>query len=57
MATRQGRGIVRGGYGNKKGKKNNGFLMPPHPLTNFEIQEYCMNLQAYQVYEYTRVSK
>ena len=57
MATRQDRGIVRGGYGNKKGKKNNGFLMPPHPLTNFEIQEYCMNIQAYQVYEYTRVSK
>ena len=20
-----------------------GFLMPPHPLTNFEIQKYCQN--------------
>ena len=20
-----------------------GFLMPPHPLTNFEIQKYCEN--------------
>ena len=20
-----------------------GFLMPPHPLTNFEIQRYCQN--------------
>ena len=24
-------GVLRAGYGNKK----NGFLMPPHPLTNF----------------------
>ena len=37
MATRQGRRIVRGGYGNKKGKKRKGFLMLPYPLTNFEI--------------------
>ena len=37
MATRQGRRIVRGGYGNKKGKKKKGFLMLPYPLTNFEI--------------------
>ena len=28
-----GKGIVRAGYGNKKMV----FLMPPHPLTNFEI--------------------
>ena len=31
-----GKGIVRAGYGN-------GFLMPPHPLTNFEIQKYYQN--------------
>ena len=37
MVTRQGRRIVRGGYGNKKGKKKKGFLMLPYPLTNFEI--------------------
>ena len=38
-------GIVRAGYGNKKGKKNqqNWFLMKPHPLTNFEIQKYYQN--------------
>ena len=46
-----GKGIVRTGYWNKKGtemlracygsKKN--ILIPPHPLTNFEIQKYCQN--------------
>ena len=44
-----GKGIVRAGTGNKKGKgickswywKRMGFLiLPPHPLTNFEIQKY-----------------
>ena len=24
-------------------QKKNGFLVPPHPLTNFEIQEYFEN--------------
>ena len=45
IATRQGRGIVRAGYRNKKGqiKQENGFLMPPHPLTNFEIKKYYQN--------------
>ena len=41
-----GKGIVRAGPGNKKRKRNckswywkpMGFLIPPHPLTNFEIQ-------------------
>ena len=42
-----GKGIVRAGCGNKKGKgivragygkKKKGFLMPPHPLTNFELE-------------------
>ena len=39
-----GKGIVRAGFGNRKKKRNcksffwMGFLMPPHPLTNFEIQ-------------------
>ena len=23
--------------------KQNEFLIPPHPLTNFEIQKYCQN--------------
>ena len=30
-------GIVRDGYGNKKGRKKN---KPPYPLTNFEIQKH-----------------
>ena len=48
-------GVIRAGYGNKKGQKNNNkktrlwkqnaFLMLPHPLTNFEIQNIIkMNL-------------
>ena len=36
---RAGESIVRTGYGEKKAKKN-WFFMPPHPLTNFEIQQY-----------------
>ena len=39
IATRQGKGIVRAGYGSHSSKKN-GFLMLPHPLTNFEIKNY-----------------
>ena len=53
-----GKGIVRAGTGNKKGKgivsvgtgypfssvsQKKGFLMPPHPLRNFEIQKYYKN--------------
>ena len=46
-----GKGIVRAGSGKKKRKRNckswywktMGFLMPPHPLTNFEIQKYYKN--------------
>ena len=42
-----GKGIVRTGHGNKQGKEieragygNKLFFVPPHPLTNFEIQKY-----------------
>ena len=35
---RIGKGILRAGY-----RKKTGFLMPPHPLTNFEIQKYYPN--------------
>ena len=28
---------------NKNNKRQNGFLMPPHPLINFEIQKYYQN--------------
>ena len=37
--NRAGEGVVRAGYGHKK----NGFLKPPHPLTNFEIQKHHQN--------------
>ena len=47
------KGIVRAGSGNKKGKgivsagtvnwKTMGFLIPVHPLTNFEIQKFYKN--------------
>ena len=49
---RQGQGILRAGYWNKKGGivttkrqgvKKIGFLMPRYPLTNFEIQKYYQN--------------
>ena len=46
-----GKGNLRAGSGNKKGKgivragtgKKMGFLILPHPLTNFEIQKYYKN--------------
>ena len=45
-----GKGIVRAGTRNKKGKgiqklalEKMEFLMQPHPLTNFEIKEYYKN--------------
>ena len=46
-----GKGILRAGSGNKKKKRNckswywktMGFLIQPHPLTNFEIQTYYEN--------------
>ena len=40
--NRAGEAVVRAGYGNKKSrrKQQNGFLMPLHPLINFEIQRY-----------------
>ena len=45
-----GKGIERAGSGNNKGKelkslfwKTIGFLIPPHPLTNFKIQKYYEN--------------
>ena len=35
-----GKGVVRTGYGNKNKGKG---VIPPHPLTNFEIQKYYEN--------------
>ena len=42
ITKRQGRGIIRAGYESTIKK---GFLLPPHPLTNFEIQKYYQNEQ------------
>ena len=36
--TKKGKGIVRAGTG-----KTMGSVMPPHPLTNFEMQRYYQN--------------
>ena len=56
--NKKGNGILRAGSRNKKGKwivragtcrpfssvsQKMGFLIPPHPLTNFEIQNYYQN--------------
>ena len=49
--NRKGKGIVRAGSRNKKRKRNckswlwkiMWFLMPPYPLTNFEIQKNYEN--------------
>ena len=48
--NKKGKGIVRTGTGNKKKRnckrwywKTVGFLIPRHPLTNFEIQKYYKN--------------
>ena len=41
-SKRQGRGIVKTGYGKKKE-----LLMPPHPLTNFEIQKCYQSLTRF----------
>ena len=51
--NRAGEEILIAGYANKKGRKmiikrqdhekQNGFVMPPYPLTNFEIQKYYQN--------------
>ena len=38
--NRAGDVIINAGYGSSKKKKK---FMPPHPLTNFEIQKYYQN--------------
>ena len=39
---RAGEGTIRAGYGSKRASLKK-ILTPPHPLTNFEIQEYYQN--------------
>ena len=42
--NRAGEGFIKAGYGSKKiFVQKQGFLMPLHPLTNFEIQKYYEN--------------
>ena len=40
---RAGEGTIRAGYGSKRPSLNFFLTFPPHPLTNFEIQEYYQN--------------
>ena len=38
-----GKGVIRAGYGSKGSSLKKFLTLPPHPLTNFEIQEYYQN--------------
>ena len=40
---RAGEGTIRAGYGSKRPSLKFFLTFPPHPLTNFEIQEYYQN--------------
>ena len=40
---RAGEGTIRAGYGSKGSSLKKVWTLPPHPLTNFEIQEYYQN--------------
>ena len=52
--NRAGEGIVKAGYGNKK----NWFLMPPHPLTSFDIQKCYQNEPRFNaIYSRDNLSK
>ena len=47
--NRAGEGIARAGYGNKRQDyEKNEFLMPSHPLTNFEIQKHYQNESKFE---------
>ena len=40
---RAGEGTIRAGYGSKRPSLKKCLTLPPHPLTNFEIQKYYQN--------------
>ena len=40
---RAGEGVIRAGYGSKRSSLKKILTLTPHPLTNFEIQEYYQN--------------
>ena len=40
---RAGEGTIRADYGSKRASLKIFLTLPPHPLTNFEIQEYYQN--------------
>ena len=40
---RAGEGTIRAGYGSKRPSLKKFLTLPPHPLTNFEVQEYYQN--------------
>ena len=41
--NRVGEVFIKACYGSKRTFRNQGFLIPPHSLTNFEIQKYYQN--------------
>ena len=57
--NRAGEGIVRAGYGRplSSALHNNkiDFLIPPHPLKNFEIQKHYQNEASLMVFIYVTI--
>ena len=55
--NRSSEGVIRAGYGNEKGKKN-GSLIPPHPLTTFQVQKHYQNNRRFNsVYSRDNLSR
>ena len=40
---RSGEGFIRAGSGSSSKRSSSKFLIPPHPLTNYEIEAYYQN--------------
>ena len=49
IAMRQGRGIIRAGYGSEGSYIKKYKLIQPHPLTNFVIQKYYQNEPRFNI--------
>ena len=53
-----GKGVIRAGKRESNNKSRSKFLMPPHPLTNFETQKYYQNEPKFNgVYSRNSLSK
>ena len=57
--NRSREGVIRAGYGNEKGKKKkNESLIPPHPLTTFQVQKHYQNNRRFNsVYSRDNLSR